>query len=57
MRVWQLWIFTWIAFMVQAFVVYYLPFPPWGKLLVAAIYGGAVGWGLVRWKNQDPRAR
>ena len=52
MRRFTVWLVVWIAFMVQAFAVYYLPFSPWGKLLVGAIYGGVVGWGITRWKNR-----
>jgi hypothetical protein len=43
---------VWIAFTALAFVIPFLPFPPGGKLLVASIYGGVVGWGIMRWKNR-----
>jgi hypothetical protein len=52
MRAFTVWIIVWIAFTLQAFAVHYLPFPPWGKLLVAVIYGGVVGWGIIRWKSR-----
>ena len=55
MRTFKVWIVVWIAFTVQMFAVHYLPFPAWGKLLIGAIYGGAVGWGLTRWNNREPR--
>lgn len=52
MRAFTVWLVVWLAFMVQALAVHFLPFPPWGKLLVACLYGGAVGWGVTRWKNR-----
>jgi hypothetical protein len=42
-------IVVWIAFMVGMIGVYFLPLPPWGKLLVGSLYGAAIGWGITRW--------
>jgi hypothetical protein len=52
MRGFNVWLVVWIAFTVQALVIPFLPLPTWGRILVASIYGGLVGWGITRWKNR-----
>jgi hypothetical protein len=52
MRPLTIWTIVFAAFAAQAVVVHFLPFPAWGKLLVACLYGGLVGWGIVRLKSR-----
>jgi len=41
-----------IAMMVGMLMIQLLPVQPWWRVLIAAIYGGVVGWGIMRWKNR-----
>jgi hypothetical protein len=50
-------VFIGIIMMTCMTVITILPIEPGWKVLVGAVYGGIAGWGLMRWKNQDPRAR
>ena len=46
-------VFIGIVMMTCAMVITILPLAPWWKVLVAAVYGAIVGWGLMRWKNKQ----
>jgi hypothetical protein len=45
-------IFIGIFMMAGMMAINLLPIQPGWRILIAGIFGGAVGWGIMRWKNR-----